>query len=623
MVCIAWLVTGCSDLEDDSIVREGLGSPAITAGCGDGILDPGEACDDGNTTNRDGCSAACTVELVTQFSFPGALGTEVAFAADVADPELAATPVMTRGAGLTPSSAAEAFSASGWTTGVAIDPDDFYSFTVTPVAGAAMQLVGLQLDERRSATGIRSGSVRSSLDGFASDLGVFAVPDDILFRTQTVPLPVQFQNLTTAVEFRIFGFQAESAGGTWRVDNVKLIGVAELICSNGVLDAGEECDDGNTADHDGCSAACTFELVTRFAFAGAAGTEATFAADVVDPELTATPVMSRGAGLTPSVAAEAFSASAWTTGAAIDPDDFYSFTVTPHAGATMQLVGLQLDERRSATGIRGWSVRSSLDGFASDLGGVAVPDDVLFRTETVPLPAQFRDLTTAVEFRIFGFQAEAAGGTWRLDNVLLLGEIEPACGNGNLDPDEQCDDGNRTSGDGCSSTCTIELVTQFPFTGAAGTETTFAAATADPALATTPVMSRGAGVTPSAALDAFSASGWTTGAAIDPDDFYSFTVTPAAGATMNLVGLQLDERRSATGIRSGSVRSSLDGFASDLVVFAVPDDILFRTQTVTLPASFHSLTTAVEFRVFGFQAESAGGTWRIDNVTLLGTLSGP
>jgi hypothetical protein len=30
--------------------------------CGDGDLDPGEQCDDGNTTNGDGCSAQCTIE---------------------------------------------------------------------------------------------------------------------------------------------------------------------------------------------------------------------------------------------------------------------------------------------------------------------------------------------------------------------------------------------------------------------------------------------------------------------------------------------------------------------------------------------------------------------------------
>ena len=31
-----------------------------------------------------------------------------------------------------------------------------------------------------------------------------------------------------------------------------------------------------------------------------------------------------------------------------------------------------------------------------------------------------------------------------------------ACGNGVVDPGEECDDGNSTSGDGCSSTCTLE-----------------------------------------------------------------------------------------------------------------------------------------------------------------------
>ena len=196
-------------------------------------------------------------------------------------------------------------------------------------------------------------------------------------------------------------------------------------CGNGNLDPGEQCDDGNTADHDGCSAACVRELVTQFTFAGAAGTEATFAADLVDPELAMTPVISRGAGLIPSVAAGAFSASGWTTGAAIDPGDFYSFTVTPAAGNAMNLSSLQLDERRSGTGIRRWSVRSSLDGFATDIAVFTVPDDTLTRTQLVSLSPAFHDLTTSVELRIFGCQAEAAGGTWRVDNVTLIGDVSP------------------------------------------------------------------------------------------------------------------------------------------------------------------------------------------------------
>jgi cysteine-rich repeat protein len=38
------------------------------------------------------------------------------------------------------------------------------------------------------------------------------------------------------------------------------------ICGDGVLDAGEECDDGNTGDGDGCSASCEVEAAAPSAF---------------------------------------------------------------------------------------------------------------------------------------------------------------------------------------------------------------------------------------------------------------------------------------------------------------------------------------------------------------------
>jgi cysteine-rich repeat protein len=37
--------------------------PPAPPHCGDGHVDPGEACDDGNTTDGDGCSATCTLEI--------------------------------------------------------------------------------------------------------------------------------------------------------------------------------------------------------------------------------------------------------------------------------------------------------------------------------------------------------------------------------------------------------------------------------------------------------------------------------------------------------------------------------------------------------------------------------
>ncbi len=49
-------------------------------------------------------------------------------------------------------------------------------------------------------------------------------------------------------------------------------------------------------------------------------------------------------------------------------------------------------------------------------------------------------------------------GGWNLDDVCLVGLSKlPKCGDGILDPDEQCDDGNDFDGDGCSSDCKLEV----------------------------------------------------------------------------------------------------------------------------------------------------------------------
>jgi cysteine-rich repeat protein len=40
----------------------------VETGCGDGVVEAGEQCDDGNTTSCDGCSAACAVEVGPVFS---------------------------------------------------------------------------------------------------------------------------------------------------------------------------------------------------------------------------------------------------------------------------------------------------------------------------------------------------------------------------------------------------------------------------------------------------------------------------------------------------------------------------------------------------------------------------
>jgi cysteine-rich repeat protein len=43
------------------------------------------------------------------------------------------------------------------------------------------------------------------------------------------------------------------------LDQIRVVTMCEPFCGDGILDEGEECDDGNNVDGDGCSATCTVE----------------------------------------------------------------------------------------------------------------------------------------------------------------------------------------------------------------------------------------------------------------------------------------------------------------------------------------------------------------------------
>ncbi|GAA4018200.1 hypothetical protein GCM10022408_34940 [Hymenobacter fastidiosus] len=165
-----------------------------------------------------------------------------------------------------------------------------------------------------------------------------------------------------------------------------------------------------------------------YSFTGAAGTEATFPADAQPANATFSP-MSRGTGVTASAGANTFSATGWSM-TALDATDYFSFTVQPAGGFSARLDSIVLDERRSGTGITTWVLRSSRDNFMANVITVTVPDDTETRAnKRIELPlAAFANVTTPVEFRLFGYNAEAATGSWRIDNVRTYGVLSPVTG---------------------------------------------------------------------------------------------------------------------------------------------------------------------------------------------------
>lgn len=146
-----------------------------------------------------------------------------------------------------------------------------------------------------------------------------------------------------------------------------------------------------------------------------------------------------------------FSFNGWPLGAtngsntftgAIDPAIYYETTITPDAGKTFDLSTIVFTLQRSGTGIRQYAVRSSKDNFASNLpasisgtnanlsvvtGNIFQVTDAVTNAQegsTITLSSDFTNLSSAITIRFYGFNAEASGGTFSIDNVVLSGNVK-------------------------------------------------------------------------------------------------------------------------------------------------------------------------------------------------------
>lgn len=165
------------------------------------------------------------------------------------------------------------------------------------------------------------------------------------------------------------------------------------------------------------------DTLVSYHFSGATGIEPN-----VEPSLqqtqTASSAMRRGSGVTPAAGANAFAARDWSTAAGTpDTADYFSFRMQSYVGFGFVINRLGLRERRSLTGVRHFDVRSSADNFSSSLLSSAVPDNDSTRQWSINLltVAPFDSILHDVEFRIYGYGAEAAAGTWQIDQVFLYG----------------------------------------------------------------------------------------------------------------------------------------------------------------------------------------------------------
>ncbi|MFT3765934.1 MAG: DUF4215 domain-containing protein [Minicystis sp.] len=183
--------------------------------CGDGVIDPGEQCDDGNTVGGDGCSAGCTVERCFG-EVPLSLGP------NAGDTSLGRDGITDLCSGV-------------------VGREVVYSYT--PAEYGTLTLT-LEAESDLAMTTLVDCSLE--VEGSCGDTSVPVT----LATSPGVPIHVTVGGRTSGAEGLFV-----------------LTATMKPSCGDGVVDPWEQCDDGNTADGDGCSAGCTAEIAVYCAAA--------------------------------------------------------------------------------------------------------------------------------------------------------------------------------------------------------------------------------------------------------------------------------------------------------------------------------------------------------------------
>lgn len=153
-----------------------------------------------------------------------------------------------------------------------------------------------------------------------------------------------------------------------------------------------------------------------------------------------------------STAAGKFAFSNWPAGApdgatlfteltgSVNNTKYYEFTVDADIFTAMTLTGVAFTVSRNETGCRTFAVRSSVDNYLNNLGGVIQPSspnmsvqggstffirndvtDAISGGRVNLTASQFTTNQGPVTFRIYGWNAEDENGTFEVDDVTLLG----------------------------------------------------------------------------------------------------------------------------------------------------------------------------------------------------------
>ena len=545
---------------------------------------------------------------IAAFEMSGLSGNEVTVDATTNDVNLQ-TVVVSRGAGINPSSLANAFSSNAFFVGGAkadaINNDEYIEVEIEPTNSNNLFLNTIYFNIRRSSTGPNAYQWQYSLDGFAT-AGIDVGAEGLYTGTETNGLAMpaidlsgiaDLQNVLDGnkVTFRLYAWGATGSSGTFALgrltgDDLVFVGTVSP------------------------------NFLVSFDPDGQNGDETTFDSTTEDLNVQNS-ILKRGDGIDPEVLLNSFSSTGYTVGGdkndAVNNNEFIELKIEAKDYHLMYLDGLTFNARRTSTGPNAYQWQYSLDDFTTsgtDLGAEGLYNG----TDTNGLLMPIINLSgiselqgvKMVTFRLYAWGATDNAGTFAV---------------GRLSGDDLIFTGNVLQ----------NKILAFDPAGENGDEVTFAATTLDSKLNSS-MLTRGVGLMPSFLLDSYSSKDYIVGGdksdAISNDEFMQFDIQALPGYNVSLGTLDYNLRRSDLGPDVYQWQYSLDGFTARAIDIGpefsyatTVDSGVSRPQIdLNLPQLQNVRSgNTVSLRLYSWGAANASGTFAFgrlagDDVYIIG-----
>jgi cysteine-rich repeat protein len=363
----------------------------LAPGCGDGITQIGEECDDGNLANNDGCSSTCEIE--------GNYCAEVEPNNAIAEATLLSG--CDGGTGqITPTGDADFYELEVLVPGSSIRAETVNVTGLGCPSGADTVIrlynpAGTEIGSDDQDGNDSCSLINPTVDAFATNLA----PGSYFIRVE------DFLNNNTVPPY------------------ILKASVTPPGCGDDIVQSGEECDDGNTLSNDGCDDLCQIEgnycpeSEPNDSFAGATGLNGCVG----------------GSGAINYVA----------------DSDWYSFQVTT-AGSSARVEIVDTTGSGCPAGfdsfVRLYNSSMAQLGNDNDDGNASCslinPGTDLF-ARNLPVGTYF--------IRVNENGDDATSQPY----LVTVNVAPPGCGDSIVQSGEQCDDGNQNDNDGCTNACTL------------------------------------------------------------------------------------------------------------------------------------------------------------------------